>query len=88
MTQRQSVISAIVTFLLIFVAPYLAKYGFELTEANATTIVTGLVALCAWAWSSWKNHNYTQEGYEGTLVTREYKSLKNEEVEEVEEGEE
>ena len=61
MNRQQSIISAIVTFLIIFVAPRLSSHGIELDEASATAIVTGLLGILAWAWATWKNHNYTDD---------------------------
>lgn len=86
MNRYQSIISAIVTFILIFVAPRLASHGIELDEASATTIVTGIVGVLAWMWTVWFNHNFTDEMFEATLIGREMKSAEDERDDE--EGEE
>lgn len=86
MNKQQSAISAIVTFILIFVAPRLATHGIDLDEASATTIVTGIVGVIAWAWATWYNHNFTDDMYEATLIGREMKAYKEERDDE--EGEE
>lgn len=58
MSKNKSIISAIVTFILIFIAPRLSSRGIELDETSVTAMVTGFIAIGAWVWSMAVNHTF------------------------------
>lgn len=98
MNKYQSIISAAISAVIIFVLPYINKHGFVIDEATGEQILIGIVGFIAFLWSCWKNHNITDAAYEAQLIMKElkegepcdYKESEDAEIsdEEIEEGDE
>ena len=89
----QSIISAAITSICIFVLPYVIRHGFVIDEATASSIIIGIVGVIAFLWSCWKNHNITDAALEAQLIMQELKSGEDklddiEDYDEEEEGDE
>ena len=74
MNKYQSIISAAISAVIIFVLPYINKHGFVIDEATASSIIIGIVGFIAFLWSCWKNHNITDAALEAQLIMQELKS--------------
>ena len=74
MNKYQSIISAVISAICIFVLPYVNRHGFVIDEATASSIIIGIVGVIAFLWSCWKNHNITDAAYEAQLIMKELKS--------------
>ena len=74
MGRYQSIISAIISAICIFVLPWLQKKGIILDEDSVTTIVVGIIAFIAFLWTAWRNHNLTEAALEAQCVLDELKS--------------
>jgi len=83
----QSIISAIISAICIFVVPYLNRKGIIIDETAVTSIVASAVAFIAFVWSCWKNHNITDNALYAQQVLNELRSGVDAE-EELFEGEE
>lgn len=83
MNRYQSIISAIISAICIFVLPILNKNGIIVDESTASEIVILVIGIVAFLWTAWKNHNITDSAYEAHLIMKELK-----EFEGIEEGEE
>lgn len=74
MNKYQSIISAAISAIIIFVLPYVNKHGFVIDEVTAEQILIGVVGFGAFLWSCWKNHNITDAALEAQLIMQELKS--------------
>ena len=74
MNKYQSIISAVISAIIIFVLPYVNKHGFVIDEVTAEQILIGVVGFGAFLWSCWKNHNITDAALEAQLIMKELKS--------------
>ena len=93
MNKYQSIISAAISAIIIFVLPYVNKHGFVIDEVTAEQILIGVVGFIAFLWSCWKNHNITDAALEAQLIMKELKSGEDklddiEDYDEEEEGDE
>ena len=93
MNKYQSIISAAISAIIIFVLPYVNKHGFVIDEVTAEQILIGVVGFIAFLWSCWKNHNITAAALEAQLIMKELKSGEDklddiEDYDEEEEGDE
>ncbi|MCI6409411.1 MAG: SPP1 phage holin family protein [Lachnospiraceae bacterium] len=93
MNKYQSIISAAISAIIIFVLPYVNKHGFVIDEVTAEQILIGVVGFIAFLWSCWKDHNMTDAALEAHLIMKELKNGEDElddveEYEEIEEGDE
>ena len=93
MNKYQSIISAAISAVIIFVLPYINKHGFVIDEATAEQVLIGVVGFGAFLWSCWKNHNITDAALEAQLIMKELKSGEDklddiEDYDEEEEGDE
>ena len=86
MNKYQSIISAIISAICIFVLPYVNRHGFVIDEATASSIVIGIVGVIAFLWSCWKNHNITDAAYEAQLIMKELKAGEPCDYEDIEES--
>ena len=59
MDRQQSVVSAIVGFIMVVIAPWLYHFGIVLDENTVTTIVLLIVTIIGFGWTMYKNHNFT-----------------------------
>ena len=73
MNKYQSIISAVISAICIFVLPYVNRHGFVIDEATVSSVVIGIVGVIAFLWSCWKNHNITDAAYEAQLIMKELK---------------
>lgn len=78
MNRWQSIISAIVTAILIFLFPYLNRNGIIIEESTATTIIFGILSGLAFLWALYKNHNITQAALEAQKVLNSLKTTEEE----------
>lgn len=85
MNKYQSIISAIISAICIFVLPYVNRHGFVIDEATASSIIIGIVGVIAFLWSCWKNHNITDAAYEAQLIMKELKEGEPCDYEDIEE---
>ena len=74
MNKYQSIISAAISAVIIFVLPYINKHGFVIDEVTAEQVLIGVVGFIAFLWSCWKNHNITDAALEAQLIMQELKS--------------
>lgn len=93
MNKYQSIISAAISAIIIFVLPYVNKHGFVIDEVTAEQLLIGVVGFIAFLWSCWKDHNMTDAALEAHLIMKELKNGEDElddveEYEEIEEGDE
>lgn len=93
MNKHQSIISAAISAIIIFVLPYVNKHGFVIDEVTAEQLLIGVVGFIAFLWSCWKDHNMTDAALEAHLIMKELKNGEDElddveEYEEIEEGDE
>lgn len=93
MNKYQSIISAAISAIIIFVLPYVNKHGFVIDEVTAEQLLIGGVGFIAFLWSCWKDHNMTDAALEAHLIMKELKNGEDElddveEYEEIEEGDE
>lgn len=86
MNKYQSIISAIISAICIFVLPYVNRHGFVIDEATASSIIIGIVGVIAFLWSCWKNHNITDAAYEAQLIMKELKEGEPCDYEDIEES--
>ena len=73
MNKYQSIISAVISAVIIFVLPVLNRKGIILDETTATSIIIGVIGLAAFLWTAWKNHNITEAANEAHLIMMEIK---------------
>lgn len=73
MNRYQSIISAVISAVCIFVVPYLNRKGILIDESAVSTIVCGIIACIAFCWTAWKNHNITQAANEAQAILEEIK---------------
>lgn len=74
MNRYQSIISAVISAVCIFVVPWLNRKGIIIDETAATTIVAGIIACAAFCWTAWKNHNLTDAAMEAQCILQEIKA--------------
>lgn len=86
MNKYQSIISAAISAIIIFVLPYVNKHGFVIDEVTAEQILIGIVGFIAFLWSCWKNHNITDAAYEAQLIMKELKEGEPCDYEDIEES--
>lgn len=86
MNKCQSIISAVISAIIIFVLPYVNKHGFVIDEFTAEQILIGVVGFIAFLWSCWKNHNVTDAAYEAQLIMKELKEGEPCDYEDIEES--
>jgi hypothetical protein len=70
MSRLQSIISAIVTYVIAVVAPSAEIWSTQGAQAGVIAFVSGTIA---WGWAVWKNHNFTEAANEAQCVLRELK---------------
>lgn len=73
MSKYQSIVSAIISAICIFVLPVLNRKGIILDEGTVTTIVFSVIAVGAFLWSCWKNHNITMAANEAQCILEDLK---------------
>lgn len=77
MNKYQSIVSAIISAVCIFVLPVLQKNGIVIDESTATTAIIYVIGACAFVWTAWKNHNITDAAFEAQLIMKELKEGEN-----------
>lgn len=77
MNKYQSILSAIISAVCIFVLPVLQKNGIVIDESTATTVIIYVVGGIAFLWTAWKNHNITDAAFEAQLIMEELKEGEN-----------
>ena len=77
MNKYQSIISAVISAVCIFVLPVLQKNGIVIDESTATTVIIYIVGGVAFCWTAWKNHNITDAAFEAQLIMKELKEGEN-----------
>lgn len=77
MNKYQSILSAVISAVCIFVLPVLQKNGIVIDESTATTVIIYIIGSCAFVWTAWKNHNITDAAFEAQLIMRELKEGEN-----------
>lgn len=77
MNKYQSIISAAISAVCIFVLPVLQKNGIVIDESTVTTVIIYVIGACAFLWTAWKNHNITDAAFEAQLIMKELKEGEN-----------
>lgn len=77
MNKYQSILSAAISAICIFVLPVLQKNGVIIDEGTITTIVIYIIGGIAFLWTAWKNHNVTDAAFEAQLIMKELKEGEN-----------
>ena len=73
MNRLQSIISAIVTYVIAVVAPSAEIYANQGAQAGITAFVSGTIAF---GWAVWKNHNFTEAANEAQAHLEEEKKAR------------
>ena len=81
MNRYQSIISAFVSAVCIFLVPWLNRKGIIIDETAVTSIVASAIAFVAFIWTAWKNHNITESANEAQAILNELKSGQREDTE-------
>lgn len=74
MNRYQSIISAFISALCIFLVPWLNRKGIIIDETAVTSLVASAIAFVAFIWTAWKNHNITEAANEAQAILEELKS--------------
>lgn len=77
MNKYQSILSALISAVCIFVLPVLQKNGIVIDETSATAVIIYVVGGIAFLWTAWKNHNITDAAFEAQLIMKELKEGEN-----------
>lgn len=81
MNRYQSIISAFISALCIFLVPWLNRKGIIVDETAVTTIVASAIAFVAFCWSFYRNHNFSEAANESQAILNELKSGQKEDTE-------
>jgi SPP1 family holin len=73
MNRLQSIVSGIVSFICVFIVPELNRRGIIIDETAVSSIVCGIIAIGAFIWTAWKNHNITESAMEAQAILDELK---------------
>lgn len=74
MNRYQSIISAFISAICIFLVPWLNRNGIIVDETAVTSLVASAIAFVAFIWTAWKNHNITEAANEAAAILAELKS--------------
>lgn len=74
MNRYQSIISAIISAICIFLVPWLNRKGILIDESAITSLVASAIAFVAFIWTAWKNHNITEAANEAQAILDELKA--------------
>lgn len=77
MNKYQSILSAVISAVCIFVLPVLQENGIVIDESTATAVIIYAIGGIAFLWTAWKNHNITDAAFEAQLIMKELKEGEN-----------
>ena len=73
MNREQSIVSAIVTFIMVVVAPFLQARGIILDQGLVTTVIVAVLMIGGFVWAFYKNHNFTEASQWAQSFLNDYK---------------
>lgn len=82
MNRYQSIISAIISAICIFLVPWLNRKGILIDESAITSLVASAIAFVAFIWTAWRNHNITEAANEAQAILDELKADNGESADE------
>lgn len=80
MSRLQSIISAIVTYVVGVIAPSAEIWVTQGAQAGVIAFISGSIV---WGWAVWKNHNFTEAAIESQAYLEERKADEGEDCGEV-----